>query len=75
MKVTMEFDLPDESCDLEVAQRGGDAFTALREIGEALRKRIKYGIHADVKTPEEAYEELQAEFFRVLEALEIKLDG
>jgi hypothetical protein len=42
MKVTLEFNVPDEQDDLYYAQNGMSAFNALSQILELFRRRNKY---------------------------------
>jgi hypothetical protein len=74
MKGILEFDLPDDESDFHDAIGGTDAHCALRELSELLRSRYKYGKPMDVNTPDEAYAELRAEFFDILDSHSINLD-
>ena len=74
MQAILEFELPDEERDFRDAVDGTDASAALRELSELLRSRIKYGIPDTVKTPDDAYEEIRAEFFQILDAHLLTLD-
>jgi hypothetical protein len=74
MKGILEFDLPDDEHDFEDACSGTDAFCCIHELAELLRARVKYGKPTDVATPEDAYNELRAEFFSILDSHDINLD-
>jgi hypothetical protein len=74
MLATLEFDLPDDDSDFHDAIEGTDARQCIHELAELLRSRYKYGKPTDVTTPDEAYAEVRAEFFTILEAHNINLD-
>ena len=74
MKGILEFDLPDDENDFHDAVSGTDAISVLAELGELLRSRVKYGKPTDITTPEEAYDEIRAKFFSILDAYMLTLD-
>ena len=74
MKATLEFNLPDEEHEFREALDGCDALLALSDISEALRSRCKYGKPDNVTTPEDAYDDIRAEFWSILEARDLDLD-
>lgn len=56
-KVKFEFDLPEETNDLKLAQRGKDYFCVIFEALQEIRTCLKHG--HNFKTPEEALEEIR----------------
>ena len=42
MKATLEFNLPEDTGDYELANRAGEMYSALSEIERLIRSRLKY---------------------------------
>jgi len=74
MDATLHFNLPDDEPDFRDAIEGSDTRQALREVGEMLRSRVKYGIPPDVKTPDDAYAEMQQEYFTAVNSRNLDMD-
>lgn len=74
MKVTIEYDLPEESSELKRDMNAGEMICMLDELYNFLRTRWKYGYDENkIKTPEEAYEEIYEEFHELLQNYHISL--
>jgi hypothetical protein len=74
MIAILKFKLPDEDYDFRAANEGVKTRLALQDLDEAMRSRVKYGFPDEVKTAQEAYEEIRGAFFDVLEQHDIRLE-
>ena len=71
MKVTFEFNVPDEQDDLYYAQNGMSAFHALTRILELFRQRNKYCKFPDWQ--EATSDAIEAQIREIIEDEEIRL--
>jgi len=67
MKAILEFNLPEESADLNLALKGHEWARALHKFSESIRIRIKY---ADETMTDETYAELEGLQKELAEILE-----
>lgn len=67
MKATLEFNLPDDEANFDVACKAGRTSAALEEFREFLRSTIKYGNISEVES--KIYLEIQKEFYETFEGL------
>jgi len=74
MRAILQFELPEDEPDFRDAIEGSDVRQALREVGETLRSRVKYGIPPGVKTPDDAYAEIQQEYFAAVNSRNLDMD-
>jgi len=76
-KVTMEFDLPEEKEEFNLAYKGIDYSVALVRVhNELLRPHRKHGYGEPILDDENAYaiiERLEEKFFSILEDEEVSL--
>jgi len=57
---TLRFKLPDEKWEADCARQGADLRSAVCEVDQFLRNKVKYGLGPDdAKTPEAAFEEVR----------------
>jgi hypothetical protein len=75
MKVTIEYNLPDEIYEFKRDIQAADMMDALDTIREELRQRVKYEKFdkEKIKTAYEAYEEFYASYFEILDDKGVKL--
>jgi len=72
MKAILEFNLPEDQHDFELAAQGGSMYSALWDISQELRQMTKY--------EELSYEEwkiaerIRVKFYEILDEHSIKLD-
>lgn len=66
MKVTLEFNLPEEEEEFDLACKAGKMASALYEIGQALRGAEKYG-------PDMKASEFRKQFYEIVEGLGMDL--
>ena len=71
MKVRLEFDCPDENDGVRVALDGTKYYHCLWEISQYLRKERKYG---ENEKRVKLFEEVEDEFYQILEDQHIRLD-
>jgi hypothetical protein len=71
MKAILEFNLPDDQSDFDLAIKALDMRIALDGIREYLRGKVKYDNHDEKKW--EAYNEVYEHFFEILNDNNIKL--
>jgi hypothetical protein len=57
MKAILEFNLPDDEREYQMANQARDMFCVIGNLEDALRSYLKYG--HDFKTPEEALEAIR----------------
>ena len=71
MKVTIEFNLPDEEYEYRNSVKANEMYNALRDMKNSLRNTLKYGelSGAEYKT----MESIQDKFFEILNEYEIVL--
>lgn len=71
MKATLEFSLPDDKDDLNLAMKASSYFLALTDVRDLLRARLKYG---NLSEPEaKALQEIQDDLIMILNQREITL--
>jgi hypothetical protein len=58
MKATLEFNLPEDQREFEIANQSKDMLCIIGNLEDALRSYLKYG--HEFKTPEEALEAIRA---------------
>lgn len=68
MKAILEFNLPEDQSEYDLAINGIKYYSALSDIREWLRRRLKY--ESELMTPpyRAAFEEMQEEFFNILQS-------
>ena len=64
MKAILEFNLPDDQTEFDMAVKAGTAFAALNEFGTYLRNSIKHGNLQDEWSA--AFEEVRKAFFSTI---------
>jgi hypothetical protein len=72
MKVTMEFDLPEDESSLILAQNGSKYFFALLDFSNKLRAIKKYGQHSEEQ--DIMLEKLSEGFLEILGNRDVHLD-
>lgn len=68
VKLILEF-TEEERQQFEMAYRGVEYYSALTQIQEHLRQKLKYGVLSETETA--AYEKLQGFFFEVTDGLDL----
>lgn len=58
MKAILEFNLPEDQREFEIANQSKDMLCIIGNLEDALRSYLKYG--HEFKTPEEAFEAIRA---------------
>lgn len=71
MKAVLEFTLPEEKEEFELASKAGLYCSALWDIGQFLRSKEKYGSDALTKEQLELLQEIRAKFFEETEGLDL----
>jgi hypothetical protein len=71
MKAILEFNLPEDQSDFELAVKALDMRIALDSIREYLRGKVKYDTQDDKKW--EAYDEVYEQFYEIINNYNIKL--
>jgi hypothetical protein len=72
MKVTIEFNLPDDEYEYRNSVKANEMYNALWDIKQELRKALKYG---ELKESEyETIESMQDKFFEILNGYEIVIN-
>jgi hypothetical protein len=71
MKAILEFNLPDDQSDFDLAVKALDMRIALDGIREYLRGKVKYDTHDEKKW--EAYDEVYQQFYEIINSYDIKL--
>lgn len=67
MKATLEFALPEDQADFELASHAGEMYRAITDTRDEIRKRLKYGTPS--KATAQALEEIRAVLLRDLNNL------
>jgi hypothetical protein len=75
MEITWKFnpDEPEDASKLKRYEKADAMYSALYEFGEYLRRKLKYD-NALSDTALEVFEQVRAEFLRILEEREVDLD-
>jgi hypothetical protein len=71
MKAILEFNLPEDQSDFDLAVKAVDMRIALDGIREYLRGKVKYDTHDEKKW--EAYDEVYQQFYEIINSYDIKL--
>lgn len=72
MKVTIEFNLPDDEYEYRNSVKANEMYNALWDIRQELRSALKYG---ELKGSEyETVESMQNKFFEILNGYEIVIN-
>jgi len=71
MKAILEFKLPEERYEYNKANKAGDYFTALDDIYNHLRSKVKYAELS--KAEDKVYNEVYDAFFEILREYNIDL--
>ena len=72
MKVTIEFNLPDDEYEYRNSVKANEMYNALWDIKQQLRSALKYG---ELKESEyETIESMQDKFFEILNGYEIVIN-
>ena len=74
MKATIEFELPEDQDQYEIANNASKMYLALWDIKQLLRSKLKYnpdGLNSEQLTQ---WEIMQDEFFEILDNNNFKLD-
>ncbi len=66
-KVTLEFTLPEEKEELNIAQHGHNYYVALSEFAEFLRNKEKYG------EPSTTWEQVKHDFWQIMNEYEVSI--
>lgn len=72
MKAYLEFKLPEDQRDFDIACQGAHMFCALHEVNEKLRSWLKYG-HS-FEDADDALDKMREAFWSILESHGIDLD-
>ena len=72
MKATLEFNLPEDQADFDLAIQGGNMYSALWDISKELRTLYKYE-ELDEKEWK-MVERIRDKFYEILDENQIKLD-
>ena len=72
MKAHLEFELPEENCEFELAHHGMDFALTCQDIDEQLRHWLKYG--HEFKAVDEALEAVRENLRKCLESYGVSLD-
>lgn len=73
MKAILEFNLPEDNDDFDMAVKGVKYFIALDEIRNRLRNILKYNSDHFNEQELELIEKAQKEFFEILEEVGIEI--
>ncbi len=71
MKATLRFDLPDDSYEYDLAQRGGKAVDVLRELSNYMRTELKYNSDAHSSDTLATYEEVRTKLYELANEMQI----
>lgn len=74
MKATIEFELPEDQDQYEIANNASKMYLALWDIKQLLRSKLKYnpdGLNSEQLTQ---WEIMQDEFFEILDNNDLKLN-
>jgi len=72
MKATLEFNLPDDQAEFDLATQGSNMYSALWDISQELRTLWKYEELSDQEW--KMVERIRDKFFEILDDHQIKLD-
>lgn len=72
MKAILEFNLPEDAREHNLAARAGNMYSSLWELDQWLRGKIKYG--HDFKSADEALEASRKELHDILDSNSVVLD-
>ena len=72
MKAILEFNLPEDKVDFDLALQGGDWKHVCWEMDQYLRKRVKYD-EGLTEEQLEVYEDLRGEFWRMMKENNVDL--
>jgi len=71
MKAILEFKLPEEMYEYNKANKAGDYFTALDDMYNHLRSKVKYGELTEAE--DKVYNEVYDTFFEILKENKVDL--
>lgn len=73
MKATLEFNLPEDKSDFNLAIKGSDWWHVCWQMDQYLRKKVKYdeSLSEDVHN---AYEDMRGELWRMMHESGVSLD-
>ena len=74
MKAILEFELPDDQEEYELAVDGPKMYSALWEIKQLIRSKLKYNSDGLTAIELEQWEIMQDEFYSILSEHNLKLD-
>jgi hypothetical protein len=72
MKATLEFNLPDDQAEFDLATQGSNMYSALWDISQELRTLWKYEELSDQEW--KMVERIRDKFYEILDDQQIKLD-
>ena len=72
MKAILEFNLPEDKVDFDLALQGGDWKHVCWEMDQYLRKRVKYD-EGLTEEQLEVYEDMRGEFWRMMKENNVDL--
>ena len=74
MKAIIEFELPEDQDEYQMANDASKMYTALWEVRQLLRSKLKYNSDGLNDEQLEQWEAMRGEFFDILDNNDLKLD-
>jgi len=74
MKATIEFELPEDIEEYEMANNASKMYMALWDIKQLFRSKLKYNSDGLNDEQLEQWEAMRGEFFEILDNNDLKLD-
>ena len=74
MKAIIEFELPEDQEEYQMANNASKMYTALWEVRQLLRSKLKYNSDGLNDEQLEQWETMRGDFFDILDNNDLKLD-
>ena len=74
MKATLEFNLPDDQQDFELATKGLKFWSVLWELDQSLRSKTKYASDDLPQDKYDAYQEIRDELYELMSNNDLSFD-
>lgn len=71
MKLTVEYNLPDEEEEFKLALNGGSYLSALSNMKAKLRSMNKHGFSDEIKTPDDMLQNITSFFYETIDGLDL----
>ena len=74
MKATLEFNLPEDNSDFQLAVNSSKIFHVIWNLDQYLRSKIKYEDHLLTQEKFDAYEEIRRKLFEIMSENSVGFD-